>query len=151
MADGGLVDDERSPRQDVEVTATRDEHVPWRIFAAVGAFTAVIGVVYWGLAYEEAGTVMLLLTGALGLWCGVYLWLHARQLDAWGGPEHEPVGGDHVAAQWLPHASVWPLGIGVGLALVLNGLIIGVWFLIPGVIVLLLSIFGFAIESRRRD
>ena len=30
-------------------------------------------------------------------------------------------------------------------------MLIGVWFLIPGAIVMLLAVFGFAIESRRRD
>jgi len=150
MADDELVD-EPPPPQGVETAPRRDEQVPWRVFGAIGAFTAFIGVVYWGLAYEPAGIVLLVLAGVLGIWCGVYFWLHARQLDAWGGPTHEPVGGDHTAAQWLPHASIWPLGIGVGLTLVFNGLLIGVWFLIPGAIVMLLALFGFAIESRRRD
>ena len=151
MADDGLVDEPESTVQGVEVAPDRDEQVPWRVFGAVGAFLLLLGVIYGALAYEAAGTVLLLIAGVLAGWCSVYLWLHARQLDAWGGPAHEPVGGDHTAAQWLPHASVWPLGTGLGLTLVFNGLLIGVWFLLPGAIVLGLSLFGFAIESRRRD
>ena len=117
MADDELVD-EPPPPQGVETAPRRDDQVPWRVFGAVGAFTAFIGIVYWLVSYEEAGTVLLILAGVLGIWCGIYLWLPARELDAWGGPAHEPVGGDHTAAEWMPHASVWPLGIGVGLTLV---------------------------------
>ena len=53
-------------------------------------------------------------------------------------------------AQYLPDASPWPFGIGLGVTLLLNGLLIGTWFLVPGVMVLALSIAGFARQSRHR-
>lgn len=119
-----------------------DREVPARVFAGIGAFVAVIGLVYWFTAYEEAGTAMLGLAAALSLWCGAYLWLRLRS------PADEPRA---VAAEpFLPHSSPWPFAIGVGAFLLANGLLVGGWFFLPGAAVLALGIGGFVRESRAR-
>lgn len=126
---------------------TVDAAVPWRFFVGIGLLVAVFAGIYWLMSYEPAGTVMLALSGILSLWSGTYLWLNLRRR------RHEHQAGPVVAEEgthWEPHASVWPFGIAVGLALVLNGLLIGVWFLVPGVTALVLSLVGFVAESRRR-
>jgi hypothetical protein len=51
----------------------------------------------------------------------------------------------------MPHASVWPFGIGLGAATVLNGLVLGVWVLVPGVALLAIGIGGWIRQSRRHD
>ena len=57
-------------------------------------------------------------------------------------PEH--------AGLYLPHESVWPIGIGFGTALTLAGIAIGWWVLLPGVALLAHSLIGFATQSRDR-
>lgn len=124
----------------------RDTNVPWRFFLAIGLILGVIAVVYLPSG-EEAGTVMLVVASILGLWCAVFLWRNGRALEAGNAVDAAHAGEE---AMYLPTASPWPLGIGAGLALVLNGLIIGIWFLVPGVMVLAVSIGGWARQSRHR-
>jgi hypothetical protein len=120
------------------------------VFLAVGAFVLVVGAIYWGTAYEESGTVMLIVAGLLSLWISAYLWLRART------PSTEP--GETVAVErsaevvhYLPHASVWPFAIGLGAATLANGLVLGVWLIVPGALVMVLGIAGFVRQTRRRD
>jgi hypothetical protein len=136
-----------------------DAAIPWRVFLAVGLFVLVMGGIYWGTAYEESGTVMLILAGALSLWIGAYLWLRTRASDAARAEAVEPARGnaagtaDHKggAATYLPHASAWPFAIGLGAATVANGLVLGVWVIAPGVALMALGIGGFVRQTRRRD
>jgi len=125
---------------------TDDALVPWRIFLAIGVLVAVITGIYWFTAYEDAGTTMLALAAVLALWCGVFLWLQYRRRDA-ARSEGEGLAG----AVYLPHASVWPFAIGLGAALVLNGFVLGVWVIVPGVMLLVFGVAGFVRQSRRRD
>lgn len=142
-----------------------DGKVPWRVFLVIGLFVFAIGAVYWATAYEESGTVMLLLAGALSLWIATYLWLRQRAAT---GPE---VGAARTAAEaeaaeghalpgtgtaeegehYLPHASAWPFAIGLGAATIANGLVLGLWVIVPGVALLALGIGGFVRQTRRRD
>jgi hypothetical protein len=146
-----------------------DRKVPARVFLAIGAFVTVLAVIYWSTAYEESGTVMLLLTAVLGLWIATYLWLHTRSVggpvaDAGAGPGTEvgrpgpgvdepvPVGTGMTAPEpYLPHASAWPFAIGLGAATIANGLVLGLWVIVPGVALLVLGIGGFVRQTRRRD
>jgi hypothetical protein len=119
-----------------------DERVQARIFLGIAVFMAVIGVVYWFASYEPAGTTMLGLSSALAAVCGVYL---RRQRERPDGPP------DHRAEEhYLPHSSVWPFGIGVGVLLAVNGLIVGVGYVIPGLVVLTIAVVGLISQSRRR-
>jgi hypothetical protein len=129
-----------------EAGRTDDAKVPWRVFLVIGAFVAVLAIVYWFTAYEDAGTTALALAAVLSLWCGAYLWLQQRPR-----PE-EPLGGpQEPAAAYLPHASVWPFAIGLGAATVLNGLVLGIWVVVPGAALMALGIGGFIRQTRRRD
>ena len=141
-----------------------DRAVPWRVFLFVGAFIAVIGVIYWATAYEESGVVMLLVAGGLGLWIAAYLWLQLRgpvgptvaaELAAEAAAaEGRTVAGAGVAEEgqyYLPHASAWPFAIGLGAATVANGLVLGLWVIVPGAALMALGIGGFVRQTRRRD
>jgi hypothetical protein len=129
---------------------TRDLRVPALLLAFVAAFMLVITVVYAVFADERAGTVMLLLSGGLAGLSASYLWWQDRR----AGPADSAVDvtgrGDAAAEHYLPHTSVWPLGIGVAAFLMANGLILGVLFLVPGAVLLVLSIAGFCRQSRYR-
>jgi predicted MFS family arabinose efflux permease len=111
-----------------------------RIFLGIAVFMAVIGIVYWFASYEPAGTTMLGLSSALAALCGVYLQVQS---------EHETIEA-HAEEQYLPHASVWPFGIGVGALLAVNGLIVGFGYAIPGLVVLAIAVIGLVSQSRRR-
>jgi hypothetical protein len=123
-----------------------------KLFASIGVFYLAIGVIYAFTAYEWAGVVLLLLGGAFALTIAIYLAWQVRgvqqqaEADEWGAaagpPTHEGL--------YLPHTSIWPLGMGVGAALVLAGVAIG-WFVwLPGAALLAHSVIGFAAQSRDR-
>ena len=118
-----------------------------RLLLGIGVAVAVGAVVYWFTSYEDAGTTMLALAAALALMVGGYLHLEGRRL-----PDPEVDGPvTPLDEAYLPHASVWPFVVGTGAVLVGNGLILGLWAVVPGAIVMLFGIVGFARQSRRRD
>lgn len=121
--------------------AAPDAVVPWRTFAAVGAFVAVLAAIYWFTSYEEAGTALLVLASALSLWSAAYLRRHGAS----------PPDDDEAETAYLPHESVWPFVIGLGVFLALNGLLVGGWFFVPGVAVLALGLAGWLRQSRARS
>jgi hypothetical protein len=119
-----------------------DALVPWRIFLAIGALVTILALIYWFTSYEDAGSVMLALSAVLALWVGLFLWLQWRR---------PPESADQpVAAMYLPHASVWPFAIGLGTALVANGLVLGIWVIFPGALSLVFGILGFIHQTRQR-
>jgi hypothetical protein len=117
-----------------------DQKTQARIFLGIAAFMALIGVVYWFASYEPAGTTMLGLASALAAVCGVYLQIQSEHTET------EPPAEEH----YLPHSSVWPFGIGVGALLAVNGLIVGLGYAIPGLVVVTVAVVGLVSQSRRR-
>lgn len=115
------------------------------IFGGIGAAALAWGVVYWLTSYEDAGTVMLMVAALLLLSTAAYLFVQHRRLVAPAG-----AGDEAVVEPWFPHASIWPFGLGLAGFLLANGLVLGVWFMIPGGLVLAASVLGHARESRRR-
>ncbi len=131
-----------------------DAKVPWRVFVGIGVFVLVIGAIYWATAYEESGTVMLLLAAGLSLWIGAYLWLRTRtEVGPEQGPAGESAAGtrEQESEHYLPHASAWPFAIGLGAATLANGLVLGLWVIVPGAALMVLGIGGFVRQTRRRD
>lgn len=128
-----------------------DRAVPWRVFLAVGAFVLLLGAIYWGTAYEESGTVMLIVAALLSLWIGAYLWLRTRTPGPAEAADAAAASRPEEVAPYLPHASVWPFTIGLGAATIANGLVLGTWLIVPGALVMVLGIAGFIRQTRRRD
>jgi hypothetical protein len=129
-----------------------DVAVAHRIFITIGVVLALIALIYWFTAYEEAGTVMLGLSATLALWYGIYLWLRYQHLKATVPSVRAP--GGEVGPQepdYLPHASVWPFVIGFGSAVMLNGLVLGIWILVPGAALVAIGTGGYIAQTRRRD
>lgn len=123
-----------------------------RIMLFIGAAVALGAAVYAGLAYEDSGTTLLALTAGMALLMGGYLALQARKRpDPSGG--HRPSGttAEVVDQEYLPHASIWPFGVGMGAIVAFNGLALGTWALLPGLVLTGASLMGYARQSRRRD
>lgn len=129
---------------------TDDRKVPWRVFVTVGVAIGFLWLVYWLASYEEAGTVLLLISAVLALWVGIFLWLRRPNVPE---AQVEVEAAVDVAEEehYLPHASVWPFAIGLGGAAVGVGIVLGLWVLVPGLGVLALGLGGFVRQTRRRD
>jgi Cytochrome c oxidase subunit IV len=133
------------PDASPEAPPTRGVKVQYRVYLGTAAFLIVIGVVYWFASYEDAGTVMLLLSGVLALIIGGWLWIQSRKMSAASQPASEAAEDE-----WLPHASIWPFWIGLGAAFAAGGLAMSPWLVVPGVIVLVIGVVGWARQSRYR-
>ncbi len=105
----------------------------------MAAFVAVLGAVYWFVSYEDAGTTLLALAAGLALFFGAYLFVQDHKRP-------RPARGEH----YLPEASLWPFGIGFGLFLAANGLILGLAWTLPGAVLVATSVGGFVLQSRHR-
>jgi hypothetical protein len=116
-----------------------------RVFEGLAVFLVAVSIGYGIWTKEYAGTTLLLLTGALTGMCGLYLGWRRRQRQE---GEHQAAAEDE--EPWFPAGSIWPFAIGAGAALVGNGLLLGLWLLLPAGVALAAAIFGFAAQSRRR-
>jgi hypothetical protein len=116
-----------------------------RIFLSVGTGIFGLAVIYWFASYEEAGSIMLLLASMLVFVCTAFLWNEDRRRSA------ADAGGHDEDEHYLPHASPWPFGVGLGVFLVANGLILGPSFTVPGAVLVASSIVGFGRQSRYRS
>lgn len=142
-----------------------DRKIPWRVFGAIGAFVLLMAAIYWVASYEASGIVLLLLASGLSLWIGIYLWLLQRR-EGTVTVEATQGTGEALAAEgavlpgagvdvhddhYLPHSSVWPFAIGLGAATLANGLVLGLWVIVPGAVLMALGLGGFVRQTRRRD
>ena len=119
------------------------------IYGALAVFLVLGGVIYGVWSGEQAGTVLLVLTGVFAAIVAGYLGLQDR-LERTAAQaetaEPEPVVDD----QFLPHASIWPFEMGAGAALALSGVVLGWAVFVPGVILVVHAIVGWIIQSRHR-
>lgn len=123
-----------------------------KVFFAIGGFYLLIAVIYAATAYEWAGVALLGLASVFAFVVAGYLAWRVREVqpEAEATEYPEVVGPPVHEGLYLPHASVWPLGVGAGTALVLAGIPFG-WFVwLPGAAVLGLSLVGAARQSRDR-
>jgi hypothetical protein len=121
-----------------------DLRTVWRIFLGMAAFVGVMGAIYWFVSYEDAGTTLLGLSSGLAALFGGYLFVQDRKRHG-AGPTSA-----HEQSEYLPESSVWPFGIGLGVFLAFNGLILGLPWTLPGVVLVATSVGGFVRQSRYR-
>ena len=142
---------EEAQRDDAGRDADEPGSAGWRlqakVFGGIAAFIAVIAVVYWFVSYEHAGTTFLGLAAVMVMITGAYVAFPRKAVPDTG--DHEP-GHDPHDGVWFPEASIWPFAIGAGMVLVANGLLIGIWLLIPAVIFLGWALAGMIRQGRRR-
>lgn len=119
-----------------------------RIFAFVGVFLTVISIVYGWLSEEWAGTVMLALASGLVFTIGAYVGWNKPG----GHPEVDEAQREDTDDQpWFPTASGWPFALAVGIVLVANGLLLGLWLFLPASAFLAYALSGFIRQSRQRS
>jgi Cytochrome c oxidase subunit IV len=119
-----------------------------KIFLGSAAFGATVGALYWVVAREPAGTVLLAFFAGAPLFVATYLWRGAR--DPRRPPEDRPdadpsaFDGREVGTL-IPH-SAWPVILGLAALLVGGGLVFGVWLLLPAAALFAVATIGFAAE-----
>jgi hypothetical protein len=115
----------------------------------VCVFGFVVGAIYWFLTYEPAGTMLLIFMGLCGLVISGYLFIRGRRLSL---PEDDPDGSFEDEAGTpigrFSTGSVWPVLMGLGIALGLQGFIYGRWLLVAGGVLFVWSTIGLMQESR---
>jgi hypothetical protein len=112
-------------------------------FGRLSAYALIVGAVYWFLSYEMAGTVLLL---GFGLATGLaFLVLRGGARSGHrSDPDREDVPGQPDGpfgdeSGPVPGRSVAPLAVGFGVAVVALGGAFGVWFVIVGVLPMLVG------------
>jgi hypothetical protein len=110
----------------------------------------VIAGVYWFTSYEEAGTVLLLLTAGLGAIPGAWLiWGARRTPPRLEDQEDAEASAGAGVVGTFPESSVWPLVFAIGISLAGVGFVFGVWFALPGLPLAVAAVAGGIAEGRR--
>ena len=115
-----------------------------RLFSFVGIFFTVVSLGYGFWTREWAGTTMLALSSGLAFTVGAYVGWNQTAVAA---PAVEHDLGEE---PWFPAASGWPFAVAVGMVLVGNGLLLGLWMLLPASAFLAFGLAGFIRQSRLR-
>ena len=123
----------------------------WVLFIGLAVFYAILTVIYWQVGGEAVGITAIALSAGLALIIGFYLWFTDRRS---GGvlPEDNQQGEIADSAGELgffsPH-SWWPLPVGLSIAAIGTGIIIGWWLVLIAVGALVISILGLVLEYER--
>jgi Cytochrome c oxidase subunit IV len=132
----------------------------------VSVFGFAAGIIYWFLSYEPLGTVALLLLGAGPGFAGLVLLQEQRarggtgesRADALrrlaGIPPQDPPGPKDLEAEdlgVLPLPTIWPLAASLGVAMLLTGLIYGLWLVILGLGLLAYAVWGWLAAVNREN
>jgi len=137
-----------------------------RFFLRTAAYTAVIGILYWIVSYEWAGSVMLAFVAVATGLVVVVFFLVVRTTrgplgdDGRGGTLRraglavarlvgfaEPrgaAGAEPLAAglEPIPVSSVWPLVAAAAASMIGLGLVYGPWLTLPGVALAAITVWG---------
>jgi hypothetical protein len=123
----------------------------WVLFIGLAVFYAILTVIYWQVGGEAVGRTAIALSAGLALIIGFYLWFTDRRS---GGvlPEDNQQGEIADSAGEIgffsPH-SWWPLPVGLSIAAIGTGIIIGWWLVLIAVGALVISILGLVLEYER--
>jgi hypothetical protein len=104
------------------------------LFGRLAIFGLVVGVAYWFLTYETAGTVMLVGFGVASAVASISLWTKPPRsaLTAGLSDGELPAGS---ADERIPAPAFAPLIVGVGVAITALGLALGPLILPVGIVV----------------
>jgi len=108
---------------------------PARIFGLLGAYALVLGSIYGATSDERTGLALLLITGIGSL--GFAGWLHQHRRDP-SNRAPGPTSSDDTRAvdrpPYVPPTSTAPLLLGAGTTLVIAGIPLGLWVVVPGLV-----------------
>jgi hypothetical protein len=120
------------------------------ILLFLGVFFGIVGIVYWFWSYEDAGSVMLVGTSALGfLPGGYYFFWHRRMGKRVEDREDASIAEGAGEINSFPGSSIWPFVMGMGAFLTLLSLVFGIWLIFPGISLIITALVGVTAESRR--
>jgi hypothetical protein len=124
-----------------------------RIWGALAVSSAVAAIVYGVWSGEAAGTVLLLLAGGLGAIIAGFLAFQDRlqRVQTAAAAEGASVEASPDDEPYLPHASIWPFELGIGMTLALTGLVLGWAVLLVGAVVSVHALGGWITQSRQRS
>jgi hypothetical protein len=111
-----------------------------RFFGRIAVYAIGVGLVYWFLTYETAGTVLLIGFGICALFASLVLGHGTRTVTRAGpGPGRPGAGIDPERplvdeSGRLPAPGLSPLGMGVGLAMAALGIAFGPWLILAGLV-----------------
>jgi hypothetical protein len=124
----------------------------------LGAFIFLMALagIYWGLvavhghASEYSGVAMLVFSFSAYLMLGGYLYMQYRRRHGSPRPEDrfdaEQEDGAGVV-DYFPAASIWPVGLALGMILGAAAAVWGIWYLYIGGILFIGSVIGWVTES----
>jgi hypothetical protein len=108
------------------------------LFGRLAIFGLVVGVAYWFVSYETAGTIMLLGFGVASAVASISLWAKPAR----SALEASLLDGD-VPAGWaderIPAPGFGPLIVGAGVAITALGLVLGPLILPLGFVVVVIG------------
>jgi Cytochrome c oxidase subunit IV len=119
-----------------------------KIFVGGAAFGAAIGGLYWWVAREPTGTVLLAFFGMAPLIAATYLWrgTRGRPVPPEDRPEADPGGSAGLEVGTFSTESAWPI-IFAGASLVVGvGLVFGTWLLLPAGVLFAVAAVGLVRE-----
>jgi hypothetical protein len=119
-----------------------------KVFLGSAGFGATVGALYWLVAREPAGTILLAFFAAAPLLVAAYLWRGVRGLrrPPEDRPDANPGAFDGREVGTFIPQSAWPVILAVASMLVAAGLVFGVWLLLPAAAMFALATIGFARE-----
>jgi hypothetical protein len=120
-----------------------------RFLVGAGCFGLAVGTAYWFVAYENAGTTLLLLMGVAPVIIGGYLFAKGRrrrELD--DDPDADPAAAAGQRVGRFAGGSLWPLIMGIGVAIGVEGFVYGLWLLVFGLVLFAWATIGLMQESR---
>jgi hypothetical protein len=121
-----------------------------KVLLGLGLSFGTMVAVYWNWGHENAGSVMMFAGMLLCFLPGGYYYWWSRRMRA--RPEDDPnatqaQGAGVVGA--FPGTSIWPFTLGMGAFFVVLALVFGIWFLVPGLGLVVWALFGGTAEGRR--
>jgi hypothetical protein len=119
------------------------------LFGRLAIFGVVVGVAYWFLTYETAGTILLIGFGVASAVASISLWTKPpRSAVEAALPDGEVPAG--WADERIPAPAFAPLIVGAGVAITVLGLALGPLILPVGVVVALIGA-RFWLEAAMRE
>jgi hypothetical protein len=122
-------------------------------FGRLGLYGLIIGMIYWFVAYEAAGTALLLLFGGGATLLATILLVTARgdadDLNLEPADSLRPDGPFGDESGRIPGPSLAPIEVGLGLALASLGVAFGPWFVVAAAVPLVSGGVGWLRSASR--
>jgi Cytochrome c oxidase subunit IV len=112
----------------------------------LGAFLAAAGLIYLLTAYEWAGGLLVLLAAVAFTYVGVVLRAAAREVGPAAQTEEELSSPEPVHVG----PTIWPFVFSLAAAMLVLGIVVQRWLLIPGSLVFVASAIGWFADVRRQ-